>query len=68
MIITRQTALKLIRQGKAKPESVIVTNTQYGDKLYVALTRYDKQRTDHYPAIYRDQRSFKSDTTPRRRP
>jgi len=57
MIITRKTALRLVKAGKAAQESVIRCSTPQGDKLYVALTRYDKQRTDHYPAIYRDQKA-----------
>lgn len=59
MIITRKTGLKLIKAGNAKAESVIRTSTNQGDKLYVALTRYDKQRTDHMPAIYADQKRYK---------
>jgi exodeoxyribonuclease V beta subunit len=45
MIITRKTGLRLIKSGKAKAESVIRLNTQYGDKLYVAITRAKSRLT-----------------------
>lgn len=60
MIISRNTGLRLIREGKARAETVMVCNTQSGDKLFVALTRYDKQRTDHFPSIYKDQQRLPS--------
>ena len=47
MIISRQYADRLIRQGKAKAEGT--TTTDDGERMLI-LTRYDIQRTDHTEA------------------
>ena len=44
MIITRRYAQQLIRKDKAKEETTVVDN----GRRYVAITRYDIGRTDHY--------------------
>lgn len=46
MIISKIHALRLIRAGKARAESALVHDA-YG-RVYVVLTRFDVQRTDHY--------------------
>ena len=56
MIITRKTGLKLIRAKKAQHVCLVTCGTSTGDRLYVCITRSDLQRTDHFPAIYKDQR------------
>ena len=46
MIITKKHALKLVREGKA-----VIVGIQLGnffDPLMAVLTRFDKQRTDHF--------------------
>jgi hypothetical protein len=44
MIITKKTAQRLIRAGKAAVDGLV-----YSDgKTYMALTRYDLKRVDHY--------------------
>lgn len=44
MIITKQTAQRLIRNGKASGSGLV-----YDDgKTYMALIRHDQQRVDHY--------------------
>lgn len=45
-IITRSLALALIKSGDAKAESLVFD--EYRSKTYMAITRYDVQRTDHY--------------------
>ena len=56
MIITRKTGLKLIRAKKAQHLGLVTCGTATGDRLFVCITRCDLQRTDHFPAIYKDQR------------
>lgn len=56
MIITRKHGLALIRQGHTNHAGIVTCGTNAGDKLYVCITRTDKQRTDHFPAIYADQK------------
>ena len=56
MIITRKTGLKLIRAKKAQHVGLVTCGTATGDRLYICITRNDLQRTDHFPAIYKDQR------------
>ena len=46
MIISKTHALRLIRAGKARPESALVPDSH--GRVYVVLTRFDVQRTDHY--------------------
>lgn len=46
MIISKKYAVKLIKAGKAKVESALKPDDQ--GRVYVAITRYDLQRTDHY--------------------
>ena len=44
MIITKQTAQRLIRTGKATETGLV-----YDDgKTFMALVRHDQQRIDHY--------------------
>lgn len=45
MIISKLTGRKLVKSGKAKVETVVVMDNQ----RYAAITRFDNQRTDHYP-------------------
>jgi len=45
MIISKKYALKLIKDGKATADS---GRTCDNGKMYVIITRYDLQRTDHY--------------------
>jgi hypothetical protein len=56
MIITRKTGLKLIHLKKALHVGLVTCGTAAGDRLFVCVTRSDLQRTDHFPAIYKDQR------------
>ena len=44
MIITEKHAMKLVREGKAIIEGIVIHDQ---DTLAI-LTRYDKQRTDHF--------------------
>ena len=46
MIITKKYAQKLIHSGKAKIETELKPDN-YG-RIYIAITRYDVQRTDHF--------------------
>ena len=46
MIITKRYAQALIRAGKAKVETELKPDDR--GRVYVAITRYDLQRTDHY--------------------
>ena len=55
MIITRKTGLQLIRAKKAVRVGLVTCGTATGDRLFVCITRCDLQRTDHFPAIYKDQ-------------
>ena len=52
MIITKNYAKKLVRQGKAKIEGRTTDQARWQDRhqgtTYVIVTRYDKTRTDHY--------------------
>ena len=48
MIITKKYALRLIKQGKAKVETGVIDND--GQVRYIAITRYDVRRTDHFAA------------------
>ena len=47
MIITEKHAMRLVSQGKAIIEGIcrLIDN---GPSIYAILTRYDKQRTDHF--------------------
>ena len=45
MIISARTGRKLVALGKAKAETIV----RHEDRRYMAITRYDIQRTDHYP-------------------
>lgn len=47
MIITAKEGRKLIRDGNAKYEGTV----KHGDRerRYAIITRFDPQRTDHYP-------------------
>lgn len=47
MIISMKYAQTLIRQGKAKSIGLIAEPYIIG-RRYMALDRFDKQRTDHY--------------------
>ena len=58
MIITRKTGLKLIRAKKTAHIGLLTCGTPAGDRLYVYITRCDLQRTDHFPATYRDQKKY----------
>jgi len=58
MIITRKTGLQLIRAKKAKRTGLVTCGTATGDRLFVCITRSDAQRTDHFPAIYKDQKGY----------
>jgi len=55
MVLTRKTGLRLIRAKKVAHIGLIKCGTSTGDRLYVCITRCDLQRTDHFPAIYKDQ-------------
>ena len=46
MIITEKHAMRLVSQGKAIIEGI--TTGYFGYKMMAILTRYDKQRTDHF--------------------
>lgn len=46
MIINAKTGRKLIASGNANFESAVTTSD---GRRYAAITRYDIQRTDHYP-------------------
>ena len=46
MIISKRHARKLVLEGKAKIEMTLKPDSQ--GRVYVAITRYDIQRTDHY--------------------
>ena len=46
MIITKEYAKRLIRQGKATKSSTLKTDGR--GFVYIAITRHDKQRVDHY--------------------
>ena len=46
MVINRKTGRKLVRDGKAAVETSITADD---GRRYAAITRYDIQRTDHYP-------------------
>ena len=52
-LIARSTAQRLIRQGKAA-EDCIVRPDPSSDRRFVAITRYDVQRIDHYAATDAD--------------
>lgn len=47
MVINRTVGLALIRDGKARAESLVYRD--HPSRTYVALTRFDTQHTDHYP-------------------
>ena len=49
MIITKNYAKKLVKQGKAKETGYIIGNTE--DSKFMVVDRFDKQRTDHYLVI-----------------
>lgn len=53
MIITKQTAQRLIRAGKAKAEGV----TYSDGKTYAVVVRFDQQRVDHYLVGHSDLRA-----------
>jgi hypothetical protein len=46
MIISKRTALRLLKTGKAKKETSL--KPEEIGRVFVALTRFDKQRTDHF--------------------
>lgn len=46
MIINRKTGRKLVATGSATVESPVMMSD---GRRYAAITRYDIQRTDHYP-------------------
>lgn len=46
MIISKNYAQRLIAAGKAKIETGVIDSD--GQVRYIAITRYDVQRTDHY--------------------
>ena len=46
MIITKEKAKKLIKEGKAEIEGKLKPDSC--GRVYIILTRYDLQRTDHY--------------------
>lgn len=53
MIITKKTAQKLVREGKATIETdengqIVHTRGIDGNKPFALVTRHDKQRVDHY--------------------
>ena len=54
MILNRRTGKKLIATGKAKFEGVTV----HRERRYAILTRYDIQRTDHYPLLDDEMRNI----------
>ena len=58
MIITRKTGLKLIRNKKAQNVGLVNCGTATGSKLYVCISRTDVCRTDHFLAIYKDQKTY----------
>ena len=45
MVITEKHAQRIIREHKG----LIVGIVREGEKIYAALDRYDKKRTDHFP-------------------
>ena len=45
MIINAKTGRKLVATGNAIAETVVIND----DRRYMAITRVDIQRTDHYP-------------------
>jgi hypothetical protein len=45
MILNQKTGRKLVADGRAKFEGTMIND----DKRYAIITRYDPQRTDHYP-------------------
>lgn len=62
MEISRGHAQRLIRLGKAKEEG-LVKDEDHGHTgcYWVSITRFDKQRTDHYWAIDADIRRLKTE-------
>lgn len=52
MILTRDYARKMVREGKASEEGIArsAEDRSLGRPGYVIVTRHDIQRTDHYPA------------------
>ncbi len=46
MIITKQYAKKLIKEGRATKENELKADST--GKIYIVITRHDLARTDHY--------------------
>lgn len=46
-IITKALGINLIKAGKAHADGLVFD--EHRDKTYMAITRYDDQRLDHYP-------------------
>ena len=53
MFITRRHGRMLVRNGKAKEDGLVEDETN-PECMWVSLTRFDLQRTDHYPAADED--------------
>lgn len=64
MDIGRGHALRLVRLGKAKEEG-LVKDEDHGHTgcYWVSIARFDKQRTDHYPATDADIQRLKGKDT-----
>lgn len=58
MIITREHGLSLIRDGHVNHAGIVTCSTSAGDKLFVGIARTDIARTDHFLAIYADQKKY----------
>ena len=59
MIITRRHGRRLIREGRAAIGGVVTGGPYWPEgNHYVIVDRYDRGRTDHYPATERDEREL----------
>jgi hypothetical protein len=61
MIITQETAKKLIEKGSAGNKQFVWGNGadhEMQEPEYVAIDRYDLQRVDHYPPTDQDLRNW----------
>jgi len=57
MIINKKSGLSLLKRGKAKYEGIMKT-TDGTELRYAIITRYDPQRTDHFPIKPGDEKTL----------